>query len=167
MKSFNILLVFFLFSLTAFWTNLYAQEEDLSDSEEKWQDYGELVDIQDPKSGKEALKIFEDLESSAAAEMQLKGEVAAVCQMKGCWMIVQLADGQQTRISFKDYGFFVPKDIAGKEVVVQGIASVEEISEADQKHYAKDAGLADSEIEKIKGSKRTYSMVAEGVLIKE
>ena len=99
--------------------------------------------------------------------MQLKGEVSAVCQVKGCWMIVNLVDGEETRVKFKDYGFFVPKDIVGKEVVINGQASVEEISEADQKHYAEDAGLADSEIKKIKGPKKSYSMVADGVLIKD
>ena len=167
MKSFNKLLVFLLLCFAANCINLYAQETELPKSGESWQNYGESFEIKELKSGQEALNIFDQLENSEASAIQLEGEVSAVCQVKGCWMIVNLADGKETRVKFKDYGFFVPKDIVGKQVVINGQASVEEISEADQKHYAEDAGLSDSEINKIKGSKRSYSMIADGVLIKD
>ena len=167
MKSFNKLLVLFLLSIATIWTNLGAQQAEMSKSDEKWQDYGESFEIQDVKSGQEALNIFGGMESSQPVTMQIRGEVSAVCQVKGCWMIVKLTDGEETRVRFKNYGFFVPMDIVGKEVVVNGHASVEEISESDQKHYAKDAGQSESEIDKIKGSKRTYSVIADGVLIRD
>lgn len=167
MKSFNKLLVFFLLSQAALCINLRAQDTKLPVEEHNWQDYGESFEIQDVKSDHEAVIVFGDLEKSQSAEVQIKGEVSAVCQVKGCWMIVNLSEGKQTRVSFKDYGFFVPMDIVGKEVVVKGNATVAEISEADRKHYAEDAGLSDKEINKIKGTERSYSMIADGVMIKE
>ena len=167
MKSFNKLLVFLLLIPVAFFMNLHAQDTKMAVNEANWLDYGESFKIQDVKSGQEALAVFGDLEKSQSSEVQIKGEVSAVCQVKGCWMIVNLSEGQQTRVSFKDYGFFVPKDIVGKEVVVKGSASVAEISEADRKHYAEDAGLSKAEIDKITGVERSYSMIADGVLIRE
>ena len=47
--------------------------------------------------------------------MQLQAQVASVCQVKGCWMVLDLGGGTQARVTFKDYGFFVPMDIVGKE----------------------------------------------------
>jgi len=46
---------------------------------------------------------------------KVEGTVEDVCKMKGCWMKVKTGDGQTMRVMFKDYGFFVPKDIVGKK----------------------------------------------------
>lgn len=70
-------------------------------------------------------------------------------------------------VKFKDYGFFVPKDIEGMEVIVNGIAFVDNMSVEDQKHYAKDAGESHEDIDLIKESKRTYEFEADGVLIRQ
>jgi hypothetical protein len=53
---------------------------------------------------------------------KVEGTVQEVCKMKGCWMTVKTAEGKTMRVTFKDYGFFVPKDIAGKQVVFEGLA---------------------------------------------
>ena len=49
-------------------------------------------------------------------------KVAKVCQKKGCFFIAQ--DGDFTaRVSFADYGFFVPTDSGGKDVTLVGTFS--------------------------------------------
>ena len=58
MKSFNKLLVFFLLCSFSICTNLGAQETEMAKSDEKWQDYGQSFEIQDVRSGKEALDLF-------------------------------------------------------------------------------------------------------------
>lgn len=45
---------------------------------------------------------------------KVTGTVESVCQVKGCWMKVKMDNGETMRVMFKDYAFFVPKDIAGK-----------------------------------------------------
>lgn len=99
---------------------------------------------------------------------KVTGKVKEVCQVKGCWMtIVSDQPGQpEMRVTFKDYAFFMPKDIAGKTVVVDGIAVMELISVADQQHYASDAGKSKEEIEKITEPSRELTFEASGVLIK-
>lgn len=93
----------------------------------------------------------------------LKATVVEVCQVKGCWMI--LVDGDtKVRVTFKDYGFFMPKNLAGAVVVVEGVLSEEVLSEKDARHYAEDAGKSKAEIAKIKGDQRELGFEATGVL---
>jgi hypothetical protein len=81
-------------------------------------------------------------------------------------MDLKSGDSSTLRVTFKDYGFFVPKDAAGKQAVVQGIAKIEETSVADLKEYAKDAGKSTEEIEAIKEPKKELVFEATGVIIK-
>ena len=94
-------------------------------------------------------------------------KVNSVCQAKGCWMRLDLEDGNEAMVKFKDYGFFMPKDIAGDYVIVNGKAFVEEVSVDEQRHYAEDAGKTANEIASITKPKRTFSFEADGVLIKQ
>jgi hypothetical protein len=75
--------------------------------------------------------------------------------------------GDEVFVKFKDYGFFVPLDAAGKEVVMNGKAFVEELSVDEQKHYAMDKGASKEEIEKITSPKKTLRFEADGVLIEK
>jgi hypothetical protein len=92
-------------------------------------------------------------------------KVNDVCQAKGCWMQLQLDDESEVMVKFKDYGFFVPKDIAGKNVIINGKAFIQEVSVDEQRHYAEDAGKTPEEIASITQPKRTYSFEADGVLV--
>jgi hypothetical protein len=94
-------------------------------------------------------------------------KVDEVCQAKGCWMRLDLGNDEQVMVKFKDYGFFMPKNIAGKEVIVNGKAFVSEVSVEEQRHYAEDAGKSEDEIAAITEVKRTYTFEADGVLLKE
>src|SRR5688572_31135707 len=53
-------------------------------------------------------------------DMKIRGVVNEVCQKKGCWMIMKLNNGDDMRVTFKDYKIFVPKDLSGKEVILDG-----------------------------------------------
>lgn len=58
-------------------------------------------------------------EMYAGKRVKLEGVVASVCPTKGCWMVI--ADGdRQLRVTFEDYGFFMPKDCAGSIAKVEG-----------------------------------------------
>lgn len=93
---------------------------------------------------------------------QISGTVTEVCPAKGCWMM--LADGdQQIRVTFKDYGFFVPSSLKGKTVVLQGVLQQVIVPEADRKHYAEDAGASEEELAQITGDATEYSFEATGV----
>ncbi len=87
-----------------------------------------------------------------------------VCEQSGCWMVIK--DGNhQVRTLFKDYGFFVPKDILGKKVRVQGIMEQKKISAATLRHFKKDEGAKLEDIKKIKTGKVDYQFTADAVEI--
>lgn len=100
-------------------------------------------------------------------EGQVTGKVTEVCQTMGCWMKIQKADGTTLMVKTKDHKFFMPKDIVGKTVVVDGVAKIKEETEAKRKHYAEDAGKSKEEIAKIKGSQKEVQFIAAGVKVIE
>ena len=68
-------------------------------------------------------------------------------------------------VNFKDYAFFVPKDIKGKDVIVSGEAYTRTISIDELKHYARDRGDSEKIIESIEKPKEIYSLTAKGVIL--
>ena len=100
-------------------------------------------------------------------ETKVEGTVESVCQVKGCWIRVKAADGQAMLVRFRDYGFFVPKDIAGKTVVLEGTAETKTTSVAELRHYAGDAGKSKEEIAKITQPEKAITFMADGVIVKK
>jgi len=98
--------------------------------------------------------------------IKVSGTISEVCQRKGCWMNVDLGNNQTMTVRFKDYGFFVPKDAAGKTVVIDGEAFHDTVSVADLQHYADDAGKTQEEIAQITEPEISLSFEARGVIIK-
>lgn len=110
---------------------------------------------------------YESLKAGDSLATKVIAKVDEVCQAKGCWMKLDLGDEKQVMVKFKDYGFFVPKNIAGQEVIINGMAYVSETSVAELRHYAQDAGESEEEIAKITDPERTYAFLADGVLLKD
>ncbi len=51
--------------------------------------------------------------------LRLEGDIIDICQTKGCWM--RLGDPKNpVMVKFKDYGFFMPKDGAGRTAIIEG-----------------------------------------------
>ena len=95
--------------------------------------------------------------------IQTTGEVKKVCLKKGCWLT--LGDqSQEVRVTFKDYGFFVPQEILGKKVILQGVLQEKVLNEAEIRHYAKDEGKPIPAEQKVT-EKKILQFVAAGVLI--
>jgi hypothetical protein len=117
-----------------------------------------------------AISMAELIEKTAGGnEIHAKvyGKVEEVCQAKGCWMLIDKGDGTTMRVKFKDYGFFVPKDCAGKTAIMEGRAFFRTVSVDELKHYAEDAGKSKEEIEKIKEPQKALAFEAEGVILKD
>ena len=112
-----------------------------------------------------ASELFQALAATDTVQTGFKAKVLEVCQMKGCWMRVELAQEQTVMVRFKDYGFFVPKDIAGSEVWMEGKAFISEVPEGERRHLARDAGRTEQEVMAIRGPERAPEFEASGVRI--
>ncbi|MES2065002.1 MAG: DUF4920 domain-containing protein [Bacteroidota bacterium] len=96
---------------------------------------------------------------------KITGTVVEVCKKKGCFMKIEQANGTPIMVQFTDYAYFMPQNIVGKTVVVEGKAKVKETSVERLKHYAADAGKSKEEIAAINMPKKDISIMADGVLV--
>lgn len=113
----------------------------------------DVAEIPELMTGKDSLQV------------KVTGSVVDVCQMRGCWMTLRIDDETTVRVRFKDYAFFVPKDISGKTAVVQGVATRRTVPVDELRHLAGDEGKSQAEIDAIKAPAEEWTMTAEGVLI--
>ena len=127
--------------------------------------YGKIVTYNETATVDEVSAKYKTLKVGDTLNVKFKSKIEDVCQNKGCWMKITLADKQQSFVKFKDYAFFMPKDSKGQEVVVNGKAFVSEVSVDEQKHYAEDKGESKEAIAAIVAPKLTYSFLADGVLL--
>ncbi len=126
--------------------------------------FGEKIDETDAISVDAALA---QLSEGEEIETKVVGTVLSVCQVKGCWMNL-VSDNDESKsffVKFKDYEFFVPKDLSGSKVVVEGKAYKELTTVDELKHYAEDEGASQEEIDAITEPKEEYKFMANGVKI--
>lgn len=106
------------------------------------------------------------LNSSDSVMVKVKGEITATCAMKGCWMNLVLPNGEEMRVTFKDYGFFVPKEgMEGNVALIEGVVTKTITDVETLKHYAADAGKPEEEILAITEDKEELAFEATGVII--
>ena len=106
-----------------------------------------------------------DLKEGDTLNVKFASKINTVCKSKGCWMNLDLGNEQESLVKFKDYGFFMPLNSDGREVIVNGKAFVNTTSIEELRHFAKDAGKSEEEIAKITEPKYTLSFEADGVLM--
>lgn len=91
----------------------------------------------------------------------LEGTVKGVCQKKGCWMeVVAEPDQPGVRVTFKDYGFFVPKDVAGYKVRAEGKIKISTLSKEEADHYEEEGAQV---VRNPDGTVKEIGFVAYGV----
>lgn len=165
----KILFVFSLMTIIVSCKNEKAEEKPTVEVEEiamNYQSFGDEISDENVMTNTEMTEKYKNLKPGDTVNVKFASTVKDVCQKKGCWMNLEMGDAE-AMVRFKDYGFFMPKDLAGKEVIVNGKAYVEEMSVEDQRHYAEDGGKTAEEIAAITEPKRTLAFEADGVLIPE
>lgn len=128
--------------------------------------FGKEITNKNIISNDQVFETYKNLKLGDTLNIKFSANVNEVCQVKGCWMLLDIG-GEEAMVKFKDYGFFMPKNIINKEVIVNGKAFISQISVDEQRHYAEDAGKSDDEIAKIIEVKKTLSLEADGVLLIE
>ncbi|NKI26232.1 DUF4920 domain-containing protein [Arenibacter sp. 6A1] len=165
MKFFNILIVFLCLFVSCKDQKNKIEKVGTAFEQGKYDVFGTKINAVNALSPSIMFQKYRELEVLDTLALQFTARVVDVCQAKGCWMTLALDQGEEAMVKFKDYGFFMPKDITGKEVVVNGKAFIEEMSVDDQRHFAKDAGKSNAEIATITEVKKTYGFEADGVLL--
>jgi hypothetical protein len=107
--------------------------------------------------------VLENPESYTKEAVVVEGMIAASCTRQGCWM--QLApseakDAASVRVTFKDYGFFIPLEAKGMKARAEGVAVVNTLSKADADHLEEEGAKL---IRREDGTALEVSFVANGV----
>lgn len=142
-----------------------APQNEVKVEKVEYKSFGEKIISNDAIKANSMVAHYKTMNVGDSIDSKIVAKVNSVCQAKGCWMRLNLDDENEVMVKFKDYGFFVPKDITGKNVIINGKAFVQEVSVDEQRHYAEDAGKSAEEIASITQPKRTYSFEADGVLV--
>jgi hypothetical protein len=147
-----------------------CQKKEAEKKEDKavaYAKFGDSISADGAITKEELLAKYKAMKPTDTLNVKVAAKIVDVCQKKGCWMNLDLGEGKTAFVKFKDYGFFVPKNAAESEAIVNGKAFVEVTSIEDLKEYAKDAGKSKAAIDSIVAPETNYSFMADGVLIKK
>lgn len=142
-------------------TEINADSAPVDSTKAGW--FGEQFAYTDVVPAAQVVSLMND---SSSNEFVVEGTIQECCQKKGCWMKVDMGNGEFMRVSFKDYGFFVPLDAAGRTMVMKGVASFDTLDVDYLKHLAEDAKKTQAEIDSITKPELALTFEATGVLIK-
>jgi Domain of unknown function (DUF4920) len=106
-------------------------------------------------------KVLASPDEYAKNAVVTEGVIETSCQNKGCWMQVAPEAGKDgVRVTFKDYGFFVPKDVQGKTARMHGLVAIKTLSKDEADHLAGEGAKLTRNAD---GTAREISFVATGV----
>lgn len=100
-----------------------------------------------------------------AIDTKIKAKIVDVCPNKGCWLKLELSNGETAMVKMKDYGFFLPLAAKGKTVVIDGEVKMKTTSVAELKHYAEDAKKSKEEIDAITKPEKEVRVLAKGIVV--
>lgn len=145
------------------WTCGQSAKQQQGDNDYELSFYGEKIE---QMSAVAAADIRGRLESVDSVEVQLEGIITDVCKKKGCWMKIDMGNGESLTVRFKDYGFFVPVESQGKIAVIDGVLK-KEINEEYGHHHDHDHKEGEACHQDENASEFTYNFTAKGVILKE
>lgn len=167
MKNIVILFIISIISLQAYAQkpakNLYISKDQTYAKPNKDGSYGKSFTI--PKTFASWKEIEEGINKYEGYNTVIKGTCESICQTKGCWLKVKTDEGIEYFVKFRDYAFFLPRDITGKTVLLNGTAFFETISVEELRHYAEDAHKSKEEIEAITEPKKQLRFECDGAFV--
>ena len=139
----------------------YAQPPEGEAKVGDW--YGEKINAEGAVSLTDAVQKLSNGKESI--DGKVKAKILEVCPKKGCWLKLELENGQTATVKMRDYGFFLPLAAKGKTVVIDGEVKMKTTSVAELKHYAEDAKKSKEEIDAIKEPQKEVRVLAKGIVI--
>lgn len=91
----------------------------------------------------------------------VEGVVEQACTRKGCWMQITSEPGKPAmRVTFKDYGFFIPLDSKGMKARAEGVTKIKTLSKEEADHLSGEGATLSRSAD---GTAREVSFEAAGV----
>ena len=129
---------------------------------------GNVVTRGDAVPAGKAISVAELLQSPqnyAKEPVVVEGLIEMACTNKGCWMQLAPAAGKPgMRVTFKDYGFFIPLDSKGMQARAHGVTKVKTLSKKEADHLEGEGAKLSRNAD---GTAREVSFVASGVELRK
>lgn len=104
--------------------------------------------------------------SFAGKTVTVEGDIADVCQKKGCWMVV--SDGARTmRVTMKEHGFGVDMASTGGKAQIHGELVAKKVDPKTVAHYASEAAKPDLVPESAAANGENFELVATAVRVRK
>jgi len=160
MKYYSIIFVF-LILVSACNSGTKVKQEQSEDKISSNGIFGQEFEAENAIDATQLSSLFKE---SNKVEVMLVRQVVECCQHSGCWMDLDIGNGEIMQVLFKDGDFTIPIESAGKTAIISGIAYREQLEVAELKAMAKDDGKSEAEINLIIEPSWEYSFVADGVI---
>jgi hypothetical protein len=99
------------------------------------------------------------------APVLVEGVIVKSCTEKGCWMQLAAAKDQTgIRVTFKDYGFFIPLNAAGMKARAYGVVLTTKHSKSDADHLINEGAKL---VRNADGTATEVAFVASGVELRD
>ena len=109
--------------------------------------------------------VLEQPADYAKTPVVVEGVITRSCTNKGCWIqLAPAADKAGMRVTFKDYGFFVPLDSKGMHVRAEGVATVKVLPKKEVDHLE---GEGAKFVRNPDGTANEVAFVANGVELRK
>lgn len=106
-------------------------------------------------------EIMKNPSAYADKKVTVEGKIQAVCTRKGCWMeLTEKKGAKGVRVTFKDYGFFVPTNSKGMIARAEGMVVINTMTREDVDHYVSEGAQIDRNPD---GTATEVRFVADGV----
>jgi hypothetical protein len=110
-------------------------------------------------------KVLASPEQYKSKSVMVEGVIDKACTQKGCWMQLVPAKGKPgMRVTFKDYGFFVPLNSAGMKAKAEGVTVVKKLSKGEVDHLSAEGATFQRNAD---GTANEVSFVASGVELRK
>lgn len=118
----------------------------------------------------EPITLATAIEKSSAGNIgpyKVSAKMKEVCPKKGCWFMLDADDVKlPIRVTMKDYAFFVPKNAAGADVILEGTFEKTTIDQKTAQHYADDKAEATGKpAPKVDGPQDSWVFTASAVQV--
>lgn len=124
--------------------------------------YGEPIKLSTTVTLEQAIANYSSSKNTQTGKIGpilIQSKVSSVCESKGCWIGLK-SGAYNVRVTFKDYKYFVPISLRGKNVKIEGFLEEKLLTIEESKHYVKDAG---GNPDQVTAPHSEYRIVASGI----
>ena len=111
-----------------------------------------------------ANKVEEFMANKTRVSVAIKGSILKVTKQKGGWFTIDEGNGNVISAHFKNYGVDIPLSLAGKTVVIEGVAQKQFIAD-DLQHLAGDTVTGKKQHQVKTDAKRKLTFEVKGLQV--